>query len=726
MILIKGYIITKLLYDQGDSLFYRGYRQSDKVRVVIKVLKDEYNDDVDALSRYYHEYTLLTKLQNEGIIQVYALEKQEKNLLALIYEDFGTSTLKESMLQKKLSLEEFLQYAVHILEALENIHSRHIIHNNLNPETILCDKTNNSIKVIDFSHAYIFHDSNIEMKNVNKTNSFKYNELHYIAPEQTGLINRQVDYRSDYYSIGVMFYEMCTGSLPFQSYDTDNLIYAHIAQSAISPSQIDPAIPLVISAVIMKLLAKHPEDRYQSIRGIKADILKCLNEFQKNRDIAPFDIATEDAPEHFLISGKLYGRNAPQQLLNLCMDEAINGHSKLVLLSAEAAGYGMASICRELYKSIYPKNGFLVRGCYSKQSYGIPYSGLIAAIDDLIRQILQQSEIQIRHWRKSILNSLGVNGQVMIEMIPSLARLIGKQPPLTALDLKESENRFYIAIKNLLRVLATPEHPLIIYLNAQWIDAPTLQVLEKYLLLPESSNCLIILAYNETDLDNSSEIKALLTKKNKTNIPYVSIKLEALSLHDTIDMLMDTFKHTKDKVLPLAKICVEKSRGNPLLLKDFLNVLHNDNLIFFDKNEWKWDLTDTDKVAFSPDINSFVIKKIKEIDLPAQQTIQIAACFDGDFDLTSLAAIKKPLKLIAEEILAAIRAEVITSNHDIYLLVAMLENNLLEGQNYNCRFQFVNNHVRNIVYATIPKKNLDEYHLSIGPILLAQNNCSYC
>lgn len=712
MILVKGYVITKLLYEKEDSFFYRAFRESDKARVVIKVHKDEL-PDIEAIIRYTHEYNLLRKLQGKHSIAVYDLENQE-NRLAIIYEDFGICSLKELIWQKRIGIEAMLDYAIKILDVLANIHEHNVIHTNLSPENIICDTATRQVRIIDFSRATTLPSFEVPFNYFRKV---ELKDMYYISPELTGGMNRQVDYRTDYYSLGVIFYEMLTGVLPFQSNDLLKLANSQIAQQPVPPIEVDTSIPLVISNIIMKLLEKYPHDRYQSIQGIRYDLTRCLNEFKQNNKITPFTIALNDTPTHFIISEKVYGNAAPLQTLLSTFDKAISSRSELVLLVETFYGTNISMLVKELSKSLYAKNGYFISGKYQQHNRDVPYSALISAINNLIEQILDEPEAQIKEFRKRVQQAVGINGQIIIEMIPSLYSLIGEQPPSTYLGPTETENRFTLVFENFLCSLAAAEHPLVIFLdNLQWADLPSLHILERYLLKRENKNCLLIGAYNETELADGLSISSTLDNLHKSGFTYNSIKLELLDLNDVVELLADTFYQDKTQVQDLANVTFEKTNGNPYFLREFLKKLYVEKIIFLDHNKWHWRLEAIDKIFVPDNITNMLIEEISQLSKPARETLQLAACLGGEFSLQLLVNIsEKPLKNITIEIIEAVNAELIapTKINDWY-------DSIQDSKEYNPSFKFLNDQIQTAAYMMIDKGKLAQYHLKIGRYLLNQ------
>ena len=712
MIILTGYTITKLLSEQDNSLIYRAYRESDKQPVVIKVLKDE-KPTLNAIAQLHHEYRLLEILNGMGANKAYALEKHE-NRFAIILEDFGTFSLKDMISRKKFPLREFLLYAIKIVEALGKVHSHHIIHFNLNPENILCDISNFEVKISNFNLAPTLSNFSI---NVNNIYLLDANDLPYISPEKTGKSNRKIDYRTDYYSLGLIFYEMLLGTLPFQGKDISELIYNRLVNLPQPLNKSDPSVPVVVSNIIMKLLEKNPEDRYQSIEGITNDLNKCLEYSNLNADIKTFPIATQDIAKDFVIPEKNYGCEDILQKIFTSFDKARNGSVEFILLAASESGIDKATLVRELYIPLVKNNGYFIAAKFEQFNRNIPYASISSAFDNFIRQILNESETQIRAWRSRIQHALGSNGQIIADVIPNIHSLIGEQPPVPQLGPTETKNRFNIVFQNFMRAISSAEHPMLIYLDdLQWADVPSLKILENYVLNKQSSHTLIIAAYNADEINETCVMMPTIDMLKKSGAWINTIKLHPLTLKHTTNLLVDALHQDEITVQPLANVCYEKTKGNPFSLELFLKRLYSEKIIYFndETNRWAWKTVDVQLKKIPGYFIDLVTDEINNLSNSSRYFLQYAACFGQEFDLHSIAVVSEyPLNKIAGSMLEAMHAELIvpTNNYNLYDYIA-------DDEKFTLEYKFTNDYVLNAARSLIDKNTTNNIHLKIGRYIL--------
>lgn len=709
MIVLQGYIVTKLLYERDNSIYYHGYRTKDNLGVIIKVFKEECNEQ-SKFALYEHEWHVLNKIHGDTIIKALALEKTEDRL-ALVYDDFGNSSLNHLIFNKKYSIEEGIIYAQSILSALALIHSYQMIYHHLSPENVLCNTEKKAIKLINFEYCT---KALYSYQSITKLRGMPVDKLLYFSPEQTGCINRPIDYRSDYYRAGLVLYELFTKKKPFIS-QNDNIysaIYQKITTVPIAPNQINPELPESLSTMIMKLLAIKPEDRYQSITAIQGDLNKCFDNL-KNHEKSTFPIAEADYPAHFLISEKMYGAKKAEELLRTCF-EASKKLAQCVIISAAHAGYGRSMLVRSLDPAILKSNGYLIQGRYQKQWVHLPYSGLTHAIQQLVAQILSESTSTIKAWRERIEKALGIHASLMNDLFPSLSLLIGEHPPPAKLRPIESQNRFNLAIESFFQALSSSEQPLVIFLDdVQWIDPPSVAFLKRYLSNTQNQNCFIIFSYNEHEVDRISPLSTFIEELKNEQVTYTNIKLNALSQEDAIQLVVDTFCQPKEAILTLAKLCFEKTQGNPLLFKKTLKKMCQENIIYFEKNKWKYLLDEADKMHIPIDIYTADKEQIHQLNIFTQTSVQLASCLEHEFSPYDLSILTgKSLKEIKNEFAEALENEIFISSYSLYF-----DEKSFEFIDFHADFTFSHNHLKDVAYGLIPKENIAEYHVKIGNYL---------
>ena len=421
MIKLANYNITKQIYTGTKSTVYRGVNTINQEPVVIKLLNKQY-PTFSELLQFRHQYTITKNLNLPGIAKPLSLEKYG-NGYALIMEDIGAISLKMYLTNRKLNLQNFLELAISIVEILEDLYHHQIIHKDIKPSNIIINPDTKNVKLIDFSISTLLPRETQEIIYPNVMEG----TLPYMSPEQTGRMNRGIDYRSDFYSLGITFYEMLTNQLPFSSNDPIELIYFHLAKEPTPPADLKREIPLMVSDIIMKMVAKNAEKRYQNVLGLKHDLKNCLKSWQKTENIPLFELGKQDIPAHFSIPEKLYGRQGEVQSLLDAFERVTAGDSEIILV-AGFSGIGKTAVINEVHKPIVRQRGYFIKGKFDQFQNNIPFSAFVQAFRDLMGQLLSETENKLQRWKSEILSELGENGQVIIEVIPELQYIISPQP----------------------------------------------------------------------------------------------------------------------------------------------------------------------------------------------------------------------------------------------------------------------------------------------------------
>src|SRR4028119_1492760 len=588
MLKIEGYEILERIYESQNSTVYRGIREQDNQLVIFKMLEQDYPDPAE-LTRYKQEYEITCNLQNlEGFVKVYSLHEYKRTLV-IIFEDYGGTSLK--MLkdnpvetQNISSLQHFLRIAIQTAEILAQIHGAKIIHKDINPANILLNPETGQVKIIDFGIATVFTRENPTLKNPNTLEG----TLAYISPEQTGRMNRSLDYRTDFYSLGVTFYELLTGQLPFAADDALELVHCHIAKQPVPPHQVNPEIPQIISDIALKLMAKTAEDRYQSACGIKADLEKCLNQLQTKGKIESFPLGSQDICDKFQIPQKLYGREAEVADLLAAFDRVSKTENnqqsrKELMLVAGYSGIGKSALVSEVYKPITKARGYFIAGKFDQFQRNVPYSAIVSAFSGLVRQLLTESEEQLNQWREKLLNAFGANGQVIIDVIPEVELIVGKQPVLSALGANESQNRFNLIFGNFIRVFCSEKHPLVIFLDdLQWADSATLKLIQLMMVDADTQYLFLIGAYRDNEVNSTHPLMVTLEDIRSEQVSVVNqITLVPLAQEHINELIADTLQCDGSSVRSLAELILKKTRGNPFFVSELLKTLYAENLLSF-------------------------------------------------------------------------------------------------------------------------------------------------
>ena len=535
MLTINGVVVLNQIYESANSLIYRAIREQDNKPIILKVLKENYPTPQE-LVRYRTEYHITKSLNIQGVVKAYDLQKYQ-NTLVMFLEDFGGESLKNLQQQKQFSLEEFLNIAYAVSETLAQIHVAHIIHKDINPSNIIFNPTTGQVKIIDFGISTQLTRENPTLKNPNLLEG----TLNYISPEQTGRMNRTLDYRTDFYSLGVTFYELLTGKLPFEAEDVLELVHCHIAREAVCLHQIKPELPLILSQIVSKLMAKNAENRYQTAFGLKHDLEMCRLQLQQTDSIEEFALGTRDITDHFFIPEKLYGRGTEVSNLLAAFERVTTGSAEMMLV-AGFSGIGKTAVVNEVHKPIAKRQGYFIKGKYDQFQRNIPFSAFVQAFRQLMGQLLSESDAQLKTWKNKIMTAVGDSGQVLIEVIPELERIIGAQPPALELSGTAAQNRFNLLMQRFVQVFTTAGHPLVIFLDdLQWADGASLKLLQ--LLMEDTGHLLILGAYRDNEVSPAHAFILTVDEIVKSGAVVNTITLQPLTLGDLNQFLR--FAHLK-------------------------------------------------------------------------------------------------------------------------------------------------------------------------------------
>ncbi|MBE9040472.1 AAA family ATPase [Oscillatoriales cyanobacterium LEGE 11467] len=669
--LLPGYQISVLVYESTTSFIYQGYREQDDRPVVLKVLKPDYCNSTE-LERYQREYSITRRLDFEGIIQAYALEKYQ-NTLVMVLEDFGGKSLKSLMKEREFTLSEFLTIAIHIAEILGQVHSAGVIHKDINPSNILFVPESGQVKLIDFGISTGMSHDRMPIQNAQGLEG----TLAYMSPEQTGRTNREIDYRADFYSLGVTFYELLTGTLPFQSKDVMELVHAHLAIAPIPPHEIRPELPQAVSEIVMKMLQKTPEDRYQSAWGIQADLVLCLMQLEATGLIEDLVPGENDVTQNFHIPAGLYGREREVETLLAVFDRVASPQKNQVaspaansapsrsdrsavslspsssktarpstefILISGYSGMGKSALVASIHRPIGQKEGYFISGKFDRLQENIPYSAAISAFGDFVRQLLTHTEAQLSQWRGKLAEALGEQGQVIIDVIPELQLIIGEHPPLTPLEPEAERERFAEVFQKFVRVFCISPHPIVLFLDdLQWADDATLDLIEQLLIDEEIQYLLLVGACRSNEVGSAHPLMVLLDRLHDRACTVEQLELEPLELEPIVQLIADTLHSDERTVKPLAALVKYKTNGNPFFIREFLKTLYAEKLLVFDEESigWQWDITQIEAMGMTDNVVGLTIAKLKTLPESTQQLLSLAACMGKDFDLHIIAAISQ-------------------------------------------------------------------------------------
>ncbi|HEY9853947.1 MAG TPA: AAA family ATPase [Leptolyngbyaceae cyanobacterium] len=719
MNLVGCHLLNKI-YESTNSLVYRGVRELDNQPIILKILKQEY-PSLTSLIRYKQEYEITRNLNLSGVIKVYGLEKYQASLV-MILEDFGAESLKKIINEQTCNLNTFLEMAIKITKILGEIHAANVIHKDLNPSNIVLNHQTQEVKIIDFGIATVLSRETPTIKNPNVLEG----TLAYMSPEQTGRMNRSLDYRTDFYSLGVTFYELLTHQLPFPSNDAMELVHCHIAKQPIPPHEINPKIPVAISDIVTKLLAKTAEERYQSAWGIQVDLEECLTQLQAKGKVASFTLGQQDISDKFQIPQKLYGREREVETLLAAFDRVSQGTTEMMLVSGYS-GIGKSALVQEIYKPITRQKGYFIAGKFDQFQRNIPYSAIVNGFQSLVRQLLTESEEELKHWKEKLLVALGANGQIIIEVVPEVELIIGPQPPVQALGPAESQNRFNLVFQNFIRVFCHPYHPLVIFLDdLQWADSATLNLIEIMMTEEEMRYLFLIGAYRNNEVYPTHPLAIALDNLATKGAIIHLINLLPLEFVHINQLIAETLHTDPKSVQSLTALVMQKTEGNPFFINQFLKTLYQENLLNFAlpqssssikaQGKWQWNINQIEAMGITENVVDLMVTKLKKLPELTQHLLQLAACVGNSFDLKTLVIISEtPAIEVFRCLLPAIQEGLIIPTSDLEIT----DEEVIKSHLVILTYAFLHDRVQQSAYALIEQKRQQEVHLQIGRLLLA-------
>ena len=751
--LVPGYDITEVIYEGINTIIYRGTSHLNQQKVILKILKEDY-PSLDAITRLKHEYKITENLDIDNVVKILRLET-EQNRLILVLEDFGGQSLKQTLSSDNLRLLKFLTIAVQLAKALVSLHSHQIIHKDIKADNIIINSKTGEVKLTDFSIASKLSNEKLQLTNPNQLEG----TLTYMSPEQTGRMNRFLDYRTDFYSLGVTFYEMLTGKLPFQSNDPLELIHSHIAKKPVPIQELNPEVPNAIANVVEKLMAKNAEDRYQTAKGLLADLELCSEQLEMTGSIIEFQPGRLDVLSQLLIPQKLYGREIQVNLLLDAFERISKGSRELIIVSGYS-GIGKSSVVYEVNKPITQKRGYFISGKFDQFKRNIPYASLIQAFSSLMQQLLTESTTELEEWRNKILTAVGTNGQVIIDVIPEVELIIGKQTEVPQLGGTESQNRFNRVFTEFINLFAQKEHPLVLFLDdLQWADSATLKLIQILTVESETKYLLLIGAYRDNEVSPTHALIQTLEEIEKNNGIVRNIVLQPLEIANVTELIAETLNDSTERINTLAELITNKTGANPFFINQLLQTLYQENLLIFDftpfsslmnkeksQGMWKWDIEEIQTIGITDkSVVDLVANRIKKLPESTRQVLQLAACIGDTFTLDVLSVInEKSLINTAKKLDAALQAGLILPLSEAYKIPLVFGEDIenydytnhqqistvnLKSNIARISYRFLHDRVQQAAYSLIPESETQATHLKIGqrlnqstpPELLTEN-----
>lgn len=702
---LKDYEILGELYSGLRSKIYKGKRISDGYPIVLKIMNAECPNSED-IKAFQREFEIGSRINSNNVIKYIEIVKINHSL-GIVEEYFSGETIDKF---NKVNLKEFLSIAIGICNALKKIQAKNIVHGAINPSNILYDGITGEVKIIDFSNAKCLQNESY----IDENNNIFQSCLNYISPEQTGRTNRSMDYRSDFYSLGITFYEMLTGRLPFKSEDTMGLIYSHVAKQPESITTLTSDIPEVVSNIVLKLIAKNPEERYKSASGLKRDLEKCVIAMENNESMN-FELGKYDFSGEFCIPQKLYGREKEIKELIESFDRIREGSAQILLI-AGSPGVGKSALVNEISDSIKQKNGYFLFGKFEQFQNDIPYSTIIQSLDKFIKQLLVEPSSELKKWKERILKCVGNNGQVIIDVIPTLELIIGKQPEVPQLGAIETQNRFNLVFGNFMKIIATEEHPLVMFIDdLQWADSASLNFMKMMMMDKSNKYLLVIGAYRDNDPNLLRPIMSWMYEIIQGGTKIKTIDLKVIERKDIKLLLQDTLVGLEQDLSDIEELsdCIySKTQGNPFFVKQFLRSLYDFKHLWFEYNLMKWcfNTEEIRKMNITENVIDLLDSKIKMLKPSAIEYLKYGACMGNEFDLKTLVLVNdKNGESILNSLKEAVKIGLIYDLHN------NRESDLMKA---DIKFKFVHDRVQQAVYSIISDDEKCSIHLQLGQLYL--------
>jgi PAS domain S-box-containing protein len=689
----------RVVWEDGGLAFCRGWSDDAEGRHngVLVALPASEQPATALLDRLAHEYSLRDQLDGERTMRPLELVRDLDRTM-LVFEDPGGEPLGLG-LDAPMEIARFLRIAISIVESIGSVHAAGLIHKDIKPANFLIDSATGTVRLMGFGIASRLPR---ERQSAGPPEVIA-GTLAYMAPEQTGRMNRSIDSRSDLYSCGVSLYQMLTGTLPFSATEPMEWIHCHIARQAATPSERVNTIPPRLSAIIMKLLAKTADERYQTASGLLEDLRRCEAEWTATGTITPFALGARDVPDRLSIPETLYGREAEIRQLLAAFDRVVAGGPAELVLVCGYSGIGKSSFVNELQKALVPPRGLFASGKFDQNKRNIPYATLAQAFQSLIRPLLGKTEIELGQWRDALSEALGPNAQLIVQLVPDLEFVIGEQPPVLDLPPQDARTRFQAIFQRFIAVFATVEHPLTLFLDdLQWLDAATLDLLEHLVTHPEIRHLLLIGAYRDNEVGPSHPLMRTLEGFRRAGAAIEEIQLTPLAPDDLGRLIADALDCDFVRADPLARLVHEKTGGNPLFAIQFLSALTDDGLLAFDRNteSWRWDLDRVHTRKYSDNVVDLMVEKLGRLPLKTRTALQQLAYF-GNLAGTTMLSI-------------ALGKSEEDTRHDFWEAIRLDLVERVDGA-----YKFVHDRFQEAAYSLIPEKSRAATHLRIGRLLVA-------
>ncbi len=716
MLALAGYELAVCLARDVRTALYRGVRTHDERPVLVKLLTAQSPSARD-VARLRHERDVLVRLEGDAVLHPLELAQQGERA-ALVYDDPGGTSLSQLQLEGPLELGRALEIAVGLAWSLTHVHDAGVIHRHLTPASVFVGA--GQVRLHDFGVA-----SMLSREAQSGLDVLEEGALAYMAPEQTGRMNRAVDYRADFYALGVTLYELMTGRLPFEASDPMGWVHCHIARQPRVPHAVNAKLPPQLSALLLRLLAKTAEARYQSARGLCADLERCHAQWREQGRIDTFALGAHDVTDRFQLPEALYGREqAVGQLVASC-DRAASGEVGLLLVEGPA-GVGKSALIQEAQRPLSSMQGFFLRGKFDQAQRQLPYASLVQALRGLVQQILMEPAAVVARWREALEVSLGEHLRVVCSVLPELELIVGGQPAPAPVGVSEEQNRFNLAFQRFVRVFCQPGRPLALFLDdVQWADQASLGLIQALLSDPDASHLLVILSLRSEEVGQLVGWEGWLGAVQRAGRAQVSqLRVDELTEAEVAQLIGATLHAQAAEVMGLARVVVHKTGGNPFFVRELLTALWEGGQITWSREAaaWRWDLDAVRRAALTENVVELLTHRIRRLEPQAQQFLQVGACIGAQFELDVLArVVGSSAAEVARALWPALEEGLIAPDGEGYRYAGQGSEGDAsdDAPSMGVRYHFQHDRVQQAAYAMLEAAQASELHLRIGRRMVA-------